>query len=65
MKVTDMHTKTAKDLERHAEKLRTRLNETRSKIGVEEVKDIRSLRRDRRELAAALTIAAGKKEQEE
>ncbi|HEX9679050.1 MAG TPA: 50S ribosomal protein L29 [Candidatus Saccharimonadales bacterium] len=64
MKKPDLAAKTTKELERESEKLRLKLSELKTDRYLKEVKNIRSIRQTRRQLARVLTAvkAAGDRE---
>lgn len=62
MKSKELNTKTAKELRNHVDKLRRKLSVQRSELHFKDVKDVRTIRRQRRELARTLTILRQKEE---
>lgn len=56
MKVEEMRTKSPQNLSKHAEKLEKKLAEARTALHLNEVKDVKSLRTVKKELAQTLTI---------
>lgn len=60
MKKKDMHSKSAKQLNQHAEKLGKELAEARMNMITKGDKNVRNIRKVRRERARALTIATEK-----
>lgn len=56
MKVADMKNKSAKDLAKHADKLRQSLAETRSSRFIAEQKNVKKIGAMRKELARTLTF---------
>ena len=57
MKVADMRKKSSADLYKHAEKLRTKLDDKRQSIMTSDDRQVREIRAIRKELAQTLTIA--------
>lgn len=56
MKKTELTTKSAVELTRHADKLRVKLGTLKTDRYLKEVKNIREIRTTRRELARTLTL---------
>lgn len=57
MKLADMSKKTAPELQKHADKLREKINAKRLSIATSDDRHVRELRALRKELAQTLTVA--------
>lgn len=57
MKVADMRKKSSSELYKHADKLRVKLNEKKQAVMTADDKNVREVRKIRKELAQTLTIA--------
>jgi len=57
MKLADMHKKSSAELNKHADKLREKINAKRLSIATTDDKRVREIRVLRKELAQTLTIA--------
>lgn len=57
MKLADMNKKTSAELNKHADKLRQKINAKRLSLATTDDRNVREIRAMRKELAQALTIA--------